>query len=101
MLKEENINYLHDISRTLTLSGEIEFEDLKNLLLICFYVLTEEETSVLMKSYLITILKEIIEIENNLKQNNNSEKKLFDFKDHLSELLHYRILPIAKGETSK
>lgn len=100
MLKEEIINYLHDISRALTLSGEIEFEDLKNLLLICFYILIEEETSVLIKSYLITILKEIIEIENNLKQNNNSENKL-DLKEHLSELLHYRILPIAKGEILK
>lgn len=101
MLKEEIINYLHDISRALTLSGEIEFEDLKNLLLICFYILIEEETSILIKSYLITILKEIIEIENNLKQNNNSENKNFDLKEHLAELLHYRILPIAKGETSK
>lgn len=87
--KDNLINYLHEISRQLTLTGEISIEDLKNLLLICFYILIDEEDSKLIKSYVIIILKEIIEIENKIKNCDCSSKEL---KDFLSELIHNRIL---------
>lgn len=82
---------------------ELEIADLKNLLLICYHQLIDDHPDKLTTSFLITILKQIVDIEDYyIFMDRQNQTQWHDDKvdDYLEKLIHPRVKEIYnKGDT--
>lgn len=96
-------NILDSLLFKIIKTQQLELSDLKQLLLICYYQLIDDNPSKLTNSFLITILKQIIDIEDYyIFMNNQKQAQWYDEKidDYFSALIHPRVAKMKNKEVN-
>lgn len=98
-MNENNIinNILDSLLFKIIKTQEIELSDLKNLLLICYNQLIADNPDKLTNSFLITVLKQVIDIEDYYITINNQKKSQWHdekVEEYLTALIHPRVMEL-------
>lgn len=99
---QEINQFLDTLLFKLIQTQQIDISELKTLLLICYHQLIEDKPDKLTNSFLITTLKQFIDIEdycNIILPSQEPHWKEEEAKQYLKALMHPRIIQITEENT--